>query len=100
MKLALLKRPVITEKSLQAAASRNEYTFEVDRTANKNQIKDAVETTYGVKVEAVNTITGHRIAKTTGRKRLRTIVAPKKKAIVRLKQGQTIEVFEFGGQEA
>ncbi len=99
MQTSLLKKPIITEKSLHQAASENKYTIEVERRATKNQIKAAVEETYGVTVESVQTITGHRVRKTTGRKRMKTVVAPRKKAIIRLKAGQKIDVFEFGGQE-
>lgn len=96
----IIKRPVITEKSIQMAQLANRYTFEVDTLANKDQIKAAVEEMYKVNVIDVNTIRGHRVSRTTGRKRMRTVVAPTKKAIVQLKKGQTIELFEFGGSEA
>ena len=46
--------PVITEKSMDDAASKK-YTFKVAKTANKTEIKNAVETAFGVTVEKVNT---------------------------------------------
>ena len=46
----ILKRPVVTEKSNAQADDSNQYTFEVDRRANKMQVKDAVETAFNVKV--------------------------------------------------
>lgn len=95
----IIKRPVITEKSVALAQIENKYTFEVDRLANKDQVKTAIESLYGVDVTAVNTVRGHRILKATGRKRMKTLVAPNKKAIVELKKGQTIDLFEFGSAE-
>lgn len=96
----IIKRPVITEKSITLAQVENKYTFEVDRLANKDQVKDAIQSLYGVDVTAVNTVRGHRILKATGRKRMKTLVAPTKKAIVELKKGQTIDLFEFGSADA
>ena len=52
----VLKRPVVTEKSNAQAGAVNQYTFEVDRRANKMQVKDAVETAFNVKVVAVNIV--------------------------------------------
>ena len=49
----VIKRPVITEKSYDAADFNNQYTFEVDTRANKHQIRDAVETAFRVNVENV-----------------------------------------------
>ncbi len=95
----LIKRPIITEKTVALASAENIYTFEVARTADKNQIKEAIAQIYGVKVERVNTVTGHYSTKSAGRKRLRVSVAPVKKAIVKVQKGQTINVFDFGGQE-
>ena len=52
----VIKRPVITEKTQYMASVQGQYTFEVDRRANKTQIRQAVETIYGVQVMAVNTM--------------------------------------------
>ena len=52
----ILKRPVVTEKSNAQAGAENQYTFEVDRRANKMQVKDAVETAFNVTVLEVNII--------------------------------------------
>lgn len=94
MSLNVLKKPIITEKSLGLANSQNAYTFEVDRHATKDQIKQTVESTYGVKVVRVNTTTRSADTKRSGRRRLTARVAPIKKAIVTLKAGSTIEVFD------
>jgi large subunit ribosomal protein L23 len=95
MSLIVLKKPVITEKSLHAANARNMFTFEVDRHATKDQIKTAVEKTYSVKVASVNTTTRSADVERTGRRRLNRTVAPVKKAIVTLKAGHTIDVFDI-----
>lgn len=50
----IIKRPVITEQSADNMADKK-YTFEVDRKANKAEIKNAVEVIFGVKVVKVNT---------------------------------------------
>ncbi|OQB15655.1 MAG: 50S ribosomal protein L23 [Firmicutes bacterium ADurb.Bin193] len=51
----IIKRPIITEKSMDQAAQRK-YTFEVAKDVNKIQIKEAVEAIFGVKVQKVNTM--------------------------------------------
>lgn len=90
----ILKQPVITEKSLALANSENVFTFEVDRNANKNQVSQAVHDIYGVEVLDVHTLRRYRVTKSTGRKRLKTVQAQTKKALVRVKPGQTIDAFD------
>ena len=82
----IIRKPVITEKSM-AAMAENKYTFIVHMSANKVQIKRAVEEVFGVKVEKVQTV------RTMGKtKRMR---ADQKKAIVTLaKDSKAIEFFE------
>jgi len=89
----VLKRPVMTEKSNAQGDEQNQYTFEVDRRANKMQVKDAVETAFNVKVLDVNII---NIPAKKGRYG-RLIVTKKpawKKAVVTLVPGSTIQFFE------
>jgi len=89
----ILKRPVMTEKSNAQGDAQNQYTFEVDRRANKMQVKDAVETIFNVKVKNVNII---NIPPKMGRYG-RVVVTKKtawKKAIVTLLPGNNIEFFE------
>ncbi|MCW5766173.1 MAG: 50S ribosomal protein L23 [Phycisphaeraceae bacterium] len=87
----VIKRPLLTEKSTVESSERNRFCFEVDPRASKDDVKKAVETLYKVSVEKVNTlITRSRI------KRVRTGLTGgklSKKAFVRLKEGQTIELF-------
>lgn len=93
----VLTQPVITEKSLLLAQTRNAFTFEVERGATKEQVKHAVESLYGVNVLAVNTIFGHRSMKVTGRRRLKAVQPKIKKAVVTIKAGQTIDAFDIQG---
>ena len=87
----VLRRPVITEKSTELL-SENKYSFEVARGANKHQIKEAVEQAFNVKVTAVNAMTVHGKMRRSGR--LRGMTPSWKKAVVTLKQGDKIEIFE------
>jgi large subunit ribosomal protein L23 len=89
----VLKRPVVTEKTNAQADAANQYTFEVDRRANKLQVKDAVETAFSVSVESVRIV---NIPAKKGRYG-RLIVTKKpawKKAVVTLVPGNTIQLFE------
>lgn len=94
----ILKRPIITEKTLTLASEQNTYAFAVDREANKNQIKKAVEDQFRVGVIDVKIITIPRKTKRRGVTRFKTSVTPgRKKALVKLKQQDKIELFEVGG---
>lgn len=85
-------RPVISEKSMDAASDR-QYTFEVAKAANKNQIKDAVEEIFGVQVASVNTI--NRMGKVKRQGRTEGRRPSTKRAIVTLKEGSKgIEFFD------
>jgi large subunit ribosomal protein L23 len=95
MNAYILKKPVITEKSLTQANEQNAYTFEVERSANRAQIAAAVEEAFGVTVIRVNTIMRPVKNKRTGRKRLPTRKAKTKKAVVTLKEGDTIALFDL-----
>jgi large subunit ribosomal protein L23 len=88
----VLRRPVITEKSVNAS-DIGQYAFEVDMRANKLLVKDAVETAFNVTVDDVNIMV--MPAKTARRGRRVAIRKPKwKKAIVTLAPGDTIQLFE------
>ena len=80
--------PVITEKSAHQA-EQNVYTFKVATSANKIEIKKAVEAAFGVKVAKVNTLMTKPKAKRVGRYTGKTKTY--KKAFVTLKDGETIE---------
>ena len=88
----IIRRPIISEKSMLGIADKK-YTFEVAKDANKIEIKNAIETVFGVKVKNVNTVnvTGKmkRVGVHTGRR------PSYKKAIVTLTEdSKTIEFFE------
>jgi len=87
----VLRRPVVTEKSTIQTEQRI-YTFEVDRRANKVEVKEAVEKVFGVKVVSVNIINVPGKPRRWGRHVSRT--PSWKKAIVKLAEGQRIELFE------
>jgi len=87
----VLQRPLITEKNAALQAS-GKYAFEVAKGANKVQVKQAVEKVFKVKVTAVNVMTVPGKQRRVGR---RQILTPTwKKAIVTLKSGDKIELFE------
>ncbi|MEW6572447.1 MAG: 50S ribosomal protein L23 [Bacillota bacterium] len=87
----ILRRPVITEKSM-ALLAENKYTFLVDPKATKSEIKRAVESIFKVKVLKVNTM---RVKGKVKRVRRAPGKAPdRKKAIVTLQPGDKIEIFE------
>lgn len=88
----IIKRPIITEKSGKLARLYNQYTFEVDRRANKVQIKQAVEEAFEVDVLGVNTYIVPGKRRRWGRRVIRKPAW--KKAIVTLYPGQKIEGFE------
>ncbi|MCK6603297.1 MAG: 50S ribosomal protein L23 [Ignavibacteriaceae bacterium] len=95
MKIVLIK-PLITEKVTNLSTDLNKYGFVVDYNTNKFEIAKAVQKKYGVNVESVNTIRYKGKAKTMFRRSGRfTGKTPKfKKAIVTLKKGEKIEIFE------
>jgi large subunit ribosomal protein L23 len=87
----VIRRPLVTEKSTRLS-ERNKYVFEVDKRANKDQVRLAVEKAFNVGVIDVNVIKVHGEAKRMGK---RQVVAPAwKKAIVTLKEGDKIQFFE------
>ncbi|HNM76950.1 MAG TPA: 50S ribosomal protein L23 [Tepidiformaceae bacterium] len=88
---AILLRPIITEKTTVLTGA-DKYVFEVDLRANKNQIKDAVQIAFNVRVQEVNTMVMKGKPKRFGRKV--TNRPDWKKAIVTLVPGDKIELFE------
>ena len=83
--------PVVSEKSY-AASTRGTYTFRVHPDAHKTQIRQAVEELVSVKVERVNVIKVQ--AKPKRRGQIKGIRQGWKKAVVQLRAGDTIEIFE------
>lgn len=89
---SVLKRPLVTEKSNLMKEELNQITFEVDERANKIEIKEAVEKLFKVHVTKVHTINllgkRKRLGRSEGRR------SDRKKAIVTLKEGESIDFFE------
>ncbi len=88
----IIKRPLVTEKSSRQKESRNQYVFEVHPRANKIEIKRAVEQLFKVRVDRVNVLGVHGKMKRLGRNVGRR--PDWKKAIVRLREGDRIDLFE------
>jgi len=88
----IVRRAMISEKGTQLREKQNGYLFEVARDANKIEIKRAIESIFNVKVDSVRTIRVHGKPKRQGR-----YVGHRpdwKKALVTLRKGQSIELFE------
>ena len=89
----IIKRPLIlTEKGQILREEENKYLFEVDRKANKAQIRNAVETLFDVSVTSVNTLIVRGRMRRMGRGYAKT--KNWKKAIVEVAEGETIDFFE------
>ena len=87
----VLIRPVISEKSYGGIA-HNQYTFQVHKDAHKTQIRQAVEQQFDVKVERVNIV---KVQPKPKRRGVHRGTKPGwKKAVVQLRAGDSIEIFE------
>jgi large subunit ribosomal protein L23 len=93
--MGILVKPIITEKMTAQAEKLNRYGFIVEKTANKLQIKEAVEKMYNVKVDSVNT--QQYVGKVKTRNTTRGVAVGRvnriKKAVVTLKQGEVIDFY-------
>jgi large subunit ribosomal protein L23 len=87
----LILAPVVSEKSYDLIEKSNTYTFEVDPRANKNQIREAVENVFDVKVLRVNTMNRKGKVKRTGYKLGKR--KDVKRAVVTLAEGDSIDLF-------
>ena len=88
----IIIRPIITEKSMQLTEDNNTVTFVVAKNANKTEVKLAVEELFKVKVDRVNVINVRAKAARMGQ-----YVVTKssyKKAIIKLAEGSSIDIFE------
>lgn len=94
--MSIIIKPVITEKMTAQGEKLNRFGFIVDKTANKVQIKNAVQKLYGVTVQSVNT--QNYVGKVKNRQSINGVMAigrlkQNKKAIVTLKEGETIDFY-------
>lgn len=89
---SIIVRPLVTEKSTEKLEREGAYSFVVDKDANKVEIARAIESLFNVKVSDVRTMQyrgkERRMGRYIGRR------AAWKKAIVKLREGDTIEIFE------
>lgn len=88
-------KPIVTEKATALTDKQNRYTFRVSPDANKFQIKDLVEKTYGVNVVKVNTmiVRGKNKSRYTKTGLLRGKTSAYKKAVITVAEGQTIDFY-------
>ncbi len=92
----IIKKPIITEKATGATEKQNRFTFAVDRSANKIEIKNAVEKLYGVHVTEVRTMNyggGKSSVKYTNKGIVEQPSRVWKKAVVTVAEGETIDLF-------
>ena len=89
---SIVRRALVTEKGTRLREGQNGFLFEVARDANKIQIKQAVESIFNVKVATIRTLRVHGKPKRLGRYAGHR--PDWKKAIVTLKKGESIELFE------
>jgi len=87
----IVQNPILTEESTLQTENRNRYTFRVEPKANKQQIRDAIERLFNVRVVSVNTMNYRgkmrRRGRNTGRR------AAWKKAVVTLREGDSIDLI-------
>ena len=91
----ILKKPILTEKASILTEKLNRYAFKVDHRANKLQIRQAIEKMYGVNIQDVNTMMVYGKVKSRNTKAgiVKGSTAKYKKAIVTLKEGETIDFY-------
>lgn len=92
MERNIIRKPVITEKATLLKEKSNKYVFEVERSCNKIEIKKAIEEIFKVTVKDVHTYITHGKIRTRGRFKGRR--PDWKRAVVLLKEGESIEFFE------
>jgi len=91
--------PIITEKAMKASEG-GKYSFITALAASKTDIKQAVESLFKVKVVSIQTNIVKGRQKRTGTRRIEVTAQPWKKAMVQLKKGEKIGIFEPGVEES
>jgi large subunit ribosomal protein L23 len=93
--MEILKKPILTEKASLLTEKLNRFTFKADHRANKLEIKQAIEKMYGVTIEAINTmvVVGKVKSRNTKAGITSGRAAKYKKAVVTLKDGETIDFY-------
>jgi len=93
--MSILIKPIITEKATNDSELFNRYSFVVDKSANKIEIKKAVETAYGVSISSVKTLK-YPVQKNTKFTKKGLVTGKKgayKKAIIQLAEGESIDFY-------
>jgi large subunit ribosomal protein L23 len=93
--MEILIRPIITEKASAASEEANCFAFQVDKRANKVQIKKAIESFYGVKVDHVRTmvVPSKKSVRYTKAGMIQGKKSSYKKAIVQVRSGEVIDLY-------
>jgi len=91
----ILIKPIITEKAERLSEGLGQYTFIVNKAANKVEIKNAIEAAYSVSVDSVNTITmpSKKKNRNTRSGVLKGSISSYKKAIIKVSEGEEIDFF-------
>ena len=89
----IIIKPIITEKSMQDAAA-GKFTFQVLKTADKKTIRRAVEEKFKVNTVGISTIIIKGKKRRVGARRVEVLQSPYKKAVIALKTGQKIDLFD------
>ena len=91
----ILIKPIITEKAERLSEGLGQYTFIVNKAANKVEIKNAIEAAYSVTVDSVNTITmpSKKKNRNTRSGVLKGSIPSYKKAIIKVSEGEEIDFF-------
>lgn len=96
--MSIILSALISEKSMNDV-SKGRFTFKVTTAANKASIKQEIEKRFNVNVVKISTINTKGRSARTGIRRIETVKQPFKKAIVTLKTGQKISLFESGASK-
>ena len=96
--MSVISSPLITEKSM-IDAGNGKFTFRVLKSANKTEIKKEVEKRFSVNVTHVSTSILKGKSSRVGARRIEKAQSDSKKAVVTVKKGQKIGMFELGGDK-
>lgn len=96
--MSVLIKPILTEKTDKLTKKESVYTFVVDKNANKLQIKEAIETSFNVEVENVNTciMPSKTRSRSTKKQYIKGSVPSFKKAYIKLAEGNEIDFYAEG----
>ncbi len=96
-KFSVLKKPLLTEKTLRLMERENKYVFEVSKDANKNEIAQVIKDVYGVIPLAINVLRTSSKTKRSWTGDRSSYEKPSiKKAIIHLKAGDKLDIYEGG----